>query len=64
MDKNNDFTRIIKKEHEKNWVALNKDRTKVIAYDKSLSALQDKLGKKKDSAIYTKILPSDTIFAF
>ena len=64
MKKNSDFTKIIKKEHEENWIALNEDHSQVIDYDKDLATLRDKLGYKKDKATYMKVLRSDTQYAF
>lgn len=50
------------KTHENKWVALSVDRKKVLAFSVSLEALKGKVGDTK--VIYTRILPSNTSFAF
>lgn len=50
------------KTHENKWVALSIDRKKVLASSISLKTLKGKIGDAK--VIYTRILPSDTFFAF
>lgn len=48
--------------HENKWVALSVDRKKVLASSVSLEALKGKVGDTK--VIYSRILPSNTSFAF
>lgn len=64
MKINSDLTKVIGKEQEKKWVALSKDRRKLIGSSKSLSSLREKLGGRMDDVIYMKVLSSDTEFAF
>jgi len=51
----------IKEEHIGKWVALSKDKKEVVGYSDSLKDLQQKVGK---DAVYTRPLPTDTVFAF
>ena len=60
--KNTDFTKVFSKIHEGKWVALSSDRSKVIAYDSDILKLKEKV--KNEKVVYTKVLPSDTLFAF
>jgi hypothetical protein len=62
MEKNTDFTKIIKKIHEEKWVALSEDRTEVVDYDKSLSELNKRVDRKK--VVYMKVLSSDMEYCF
>jgi hypothetical protein len=64
MKLNTDFTKVLKKEHERKWVALTQDQTAVVDYADNLAVLRQKLGKGKDEVIYMKVLPSDVSFAF
>lgn len=57
-----DLTKIIKKHHERKWVALSKDYKKVIAFDENLLALTKKIGKRK--VIYMRVPPSDVFLTF
>ena len=54
--------RIIKEEHEKNWVALSRDKTKVIAFDENLLELRKKIGDQK--VIFMKVPPADAYLSF
>ena len=54
--------KIIKEEHEKSWVALSRDKTKVIAFDKDLLELKRKIGDQK--AVFMKIPPADVYLSF
>jgi hypothetical protein len=58
---NNNLSKILKKEHEGKWVAVSPDYKKVIGYSNTLKELTNKI---KTEVVYTKVLPSDTIFAF
>jgi hypothetical protein len=62
MKINFDLSKVLDKSHEKKWVALSPDRSKVLGSSSSLLELKNKI-KEKD-AIYMKVLPSDTSFAF
>lgn len=64
MRKNADFTKVLKRGHERKWVALSKDRHSIIDSAADLPQLREKLGKKKDDVVYMKVLPSDIEFAF
>jgi hypothetical protein len=60
--KNGDLTKILKKVHENKWVALSKNRDKVVGYSDSLIMLKNKVGEK--DVVYMKVQPRDTSFAF
>lgn len=64
MKINDDLTKIIGKAQEKKWVALSKDRSRLIGTGENLLELREKLGKNKDAVVYMKVLPSDIEFAF
>ena len=48
---------IIQEVHEKKWVALSRDKTKIIDFDPSLVNLKNKIGDHK--VVYMKVPPSD-----
>lgn len=50
-----DLTNVITKEHEKKWVALSKDNTRVIDYDADLVALDKRVDHTK--VTYMKVAP-------
>ena len=62
MKVNRNLNKILNKSHEKKWVALSPNRSKVLGYSNNLVKLKNKVNKK--NAIYMKVLPSDTSFAF
>lgn len=62
MKKNSDFTKILNESHENKWVALSPDRYTVLGVSDSLVELSKKVLNK--DAVYMKVLPSDTSFAF
>ena len=64
MKINADLTKILGKVHETKWVALTKNRRTLIDSADSLTELREKLGRKKNDAVYMKVLPSDMEFAF
>ncbi|MBU6323262.1 MAG: hypothetical protein KGI41_00220 [Patescibacteria group bacterium] len=64
MGQNVDFRKILKKEHERKWVALNPEQTRVIDYAEDLAVLRSRLGDRRDEATYMKVLPTDVTFAF
>lgn len=53
---------IITAEHERKWVALTEDTTRVVAYDQSLIALKNKIGNQK--VVFMKVPPSDVYLSF
>jgi TRAP-type mannitol/chloroaromatic compound transport system substrate-binding protein len=56
-------TKIITKYSNK-WVALNSDRTKVLAFAKTILELDKKIKKSKiKDAIYHHVLPPNTIYS-
>ena len=54
--------RIIKEQHEKKWVALSKDKSKVIDFDASLLELKKKIGNQK--VVFMKVPPADVYLSF
>ncbi|MDO8521704.1 MAG: hypothetical protein Q7S08_00250 [bacterium] len=64
MKINADFTKILSAEHEEKWVALSRDRQKVVDFDTSLPELRDRLGAKKSDCVYMKVLRSDVEYCF
>jgi hypothetical protein len=64
MKANADFTKILGTEHEEKWVALSKNRRKVVDFDISLPELRDRLGAKKSNCVYMKVLRSDMEYCF
>ncbi len=53
---------IIREEHENKWVALSKDKSKVLGFDSNLVQLRKKLGAQK--VIFMKVPPSDVYLSF
>lgn len=64
MKVNTNFTKILNTEHEEKWVALSKDRRKVVDFDISLPELRDRLAEKKSDYVYMKVLRSDMEYCF
>ena len=64
MKINTDFTKILKRDNEKKWIALTRDRRRVVGANENLIELRKKLGDQKNDVIYMKVLPSDMEFAF
>jgi len=60
---NTNLTTILKKEHEKKWVALSSDRREVISSNENLVELRNEIGDRKD-VVYMKVLSSEMEFAF
>jgi hypothetical protein len=54
--------RIIKEQHEKKWVALSRDKSKVIDFDASLLELKKKIGNQK--VVFMKVPPADVYLSF
>jgi hypothetical protein len=48
---------LILPQHEKKWVALSRDKSKVIDFDESLIRLKDKVGDAE--VVFMKIPPAD-----
>jgi len=64
MRVNANLTKILKKIHEEKWVALSKDRTKVLDFDKNLVKLSNRVEKRNTDLVYMKVLRSDTEYCF
>lgn len=64
MKINANLTKILSREHEEKWVALSRDRRKVVDFDISLLELRDRLGEKKSNCVYMKVLRSDMEYCF
>jgi hypothetical protein len=62
MERNTNLSKILSKIHENKWVALSRDRSKVLDYSESLLRLKSKIAT--EDAVYVKVLPSDMSFAF
>ena len=60
---NTNLTTVLKKEHEKKWVALSSDRREVISSNENLVELRNEIGDRKD-VVYMKVLSSEMEFAF
>lgn len=54
--------KIIEPKHEKKWVALSPDKSKVVGFDESLLALKKKIGSEK--VVFMKVPPSDMYLSF
>jgi hypothetical protein len=57
-----DLTKILTKDHEKKWVALSRDNTKVVNYDADLLALDKKVAGQ--DVVFMKVPPSDVYLSF
>jgi hypothetical protein len=57
MKGSTELHRLIGTEHERKWVALTRDKTKVVAFDESLVKLKEKVGATP--VTYMKVPPSD-----
>ena len=60
---NANLTKILTRKHEKQWVALSADKTKVLGFSEKLGDLYKKL-EGKTGVTYIKVLASDTEYAF
>ena len=60
---NTDLTKVLKKVHERKWVALSKDQDRVIDYAENLSDLRSRVNNESE-VTYMKVLASDTEYAF
>ncbi len=57
-----DLTKVLRKEHEKKWVALSEDQTCVVAYDDDLIALDRKV--EGQDVIFMKVPSTDAYLSF
>lgn len=64
MKVNPDLTKILGKEHEQKWVALSRDRSKLIDSAENLSVLRERFGEHKNDYIYMRVLRSDMEYSF
>ena len=64
MKRNTDFTKLIRKEHENKWVALNQSQDKVLDCDEQLAPLVKKMKSRADKPVYMKVPPFDAQLAF
>ena len=62
MKINENLSKILDKSHEKKWVALSPDRSKVLGSSMNLVELKNKVNNKE--VLYMKVLSSDTSFVF
>jgi hypothetical protein len=56
------LAKILTPQHEGKWVALDRKKTKVIAFDKKLLNLKGKIGQTK--VVYMKVPPADVYLSF
>ena len=61
---NADLTKILGKEHEEKWVALSKDRKKLVDSSENLVELRGCLGSKRNDYVYMRVLRSDMEYSF
>ena len=61
---NADLTKILGKEHEEKWVALSKDRKKLVDSSENLVELRDRMGSKRNDYVYMRVLRSDMEYSF
>lgn len=54
--------KIIKEEHENKWVALSRDKSKVIDFGANLVELRKKLGTQE--VVFMKVPPADSYLSF
>ncbi|OGC85275.1 hypothetical protein A3F55_00725 [Candidatus Adlerbacteria bacterium RIFCSPHIGHO2_12_FULL_53_18] len=54
--------KIIEAKHEKKWIALSRDKTKIVAFDESLMELKQKIGDQK--VVYMKVPSADAYLSF
>jgi len=62
MDNVLNLTKIIKREHQSNWVAIAKDYSEVLDYSEDLLDLRNKIGNQ--DVVYLKIPESGRKYAF
>ena len=62
MKNNRNLHKVIKTEHEKKWVALSRDKSKVIDFDSSLIKLKEKI--RGQQVTYMKVPPADVYLSF
>lgn len=64
MKVNTNLTKVIKKEHEGKWVALNNSQTRVVDYAERLRDLSARVGQNNQNVVFMRALRSDTEYAF
>ncbi len=57
-----DLTTVLKKEHERKWVALSRDNKRVVDFDTSLLELDKRV--RRDEVTFMKVPPSDVYLSF
>ncbi len=57
-----DLTTVLKKEHERKWVALSRDNKSVVDFDDDLIALDKRV--RRDEVTFMKVPPSDVYLSF
>ena len=62
MSKIVDLTKVLSQEHEKKWVALSKDNSRVVDFDADLLALDKRV--KTDEVTFMKVPPSGAYLSF
>lgn len=62
MAKNIDLSKVLTEEHERKWVALSADNTKVVDYGDSLVELDKRVSGQ--DVVYMKVPPSDVYLSF
>jgi len=62
MNRTRDLSKIIKKIHERKWVALSRDYRKVVGYSDNLVLLRKEVGAR--DVVYMKVPRMDTYHAF
>lgn len=60
--KNSDLSKILTSKHEKKWVALSRDRKKVISFDESLVRLRESV--KGADVLYMKVPSTEGFLSF
>ena len=56
--------RLITRKHERKWVALSKDYTKIVAYSDKLADLEKKLKIDPTEVVFWKVPPADIYLSF
>ena len=64
MKVNADLTKVIGKGLVGKWVALTRDRRKLVDSSDSLPELRAKIGEKRNEYVYMRVLNPDTEYSF
>lgn len=64
MKPQKNLSKIISEQHQGKWVAMPKDRSKVIDFSENLTHLRQRIGEENEGVVYMKVLPFDMQFAF